>query len=130
MPCFSYFLQKGLAKVDDDFKNSDDPSKQVSKSDLKYLENFTNPYVKIILVCIVCNKELSMKYQSTWKRHYLTHVNDEDKPFKCVHCNRAFVQSTQLTSHMKKHAKERLEGIGAPTAFVKAEFKSPLDFNC
>ena len=78
----------------------------LSKDNLKYLENFSNPYVKIILVCIKCNKELSMKFQSTWKRHYLTHVDDAEKPFKCEVCGKAFVQSTQLTSHMKRHAKE------------------------
>ena len=85
----------------------------LSKDNLKYLENFSNPYVKIILVCIKCNEELSMKFQSTWKRHYLTHVDDAEKPFKCQVCGKAFVQPTQLTSHMKRHAKE---GKPLPTA--------------
>jgi len=99
----------------------------LSKDNLKYLENFSNPYVKIILVCIKCNKELSMKFQSTWKRHYLTHVDDADKPFKCKECGKAFVQSTQLTSHMKKHARddkqrvERAMGMNPPT-LVKTEY--------
>jgi len=112
---------------------SDSPRKlppktaDLSKDNLKYLENFSNPYVKIILVCIKCNKELSMKFQSTWKRHYLTHVDDADKPFKCQECGKAFVQSTQLTSHMKKHArdnKERVERAMSmnPPSQVKTEY--------
>ena len=77
-----------------------------SNSDLKYLENFNNPYVKIILACKVCNKEQSMKFQNTWKRHFLTHSSDEDKPHKCEICGKATVTAQQMKSHMNTHSKK------------------------
>jgi len=80
--------------------------KQINTSGLKYLENFTNPYVKIILACRECNKEQSPKYPTTWKRHYLTHASKEEKPHKCPHCDKAFVTSSNLKSHMKSHFKK------------------------
>ena len=105
-----------------DLKNSSDSSKQLSKSDLKHLENFSNPYVKIILACTVCNKEQSLKYQSTWKRHFLTHASDDNKPFQCTVCNKAFVQSTQLTSHMKRHMQKNQESISnTDSLYIKPE---------
>ena len=81
-------------------------SKHFAQGDVKYIDNFENPYVRIIIVCKVCSKEQSIKHQSSWKRHYLTHASDENKPFKCDHCTKAFVQKTALNSHMKKHVKE------------------------
>lgn len=76
--------------------------KQVSPSDLKYLENFSNPYVKLIVACRICNKEQSFKYQATWKRHFLTH--GDDKPYKCSVCPKSFIQAFQLRNHYKnKH---------------------------
>merc|ERR1712179_69214 len=73
-----------------------------NNSTLKYLENFDNPYVKVIVVCKVCNKEAS-KASSKWKRHYLSHVSEEDRPFKCEVCNQGFIQKIHLQKHMKKH---------------------------
>ena len=76
-------------------------------STLKYLENFTNPYVKVIVVCKICNKEQSLQYQRNWKPHYLTHVSDEEKPHKCVFCGKSFVTTTNLKTHLKTHKKEK-----------------------
>ena len=91
-------------------------SKSISNSGLKYLENFENPYVKITLVCKVCNKEQSLKYPNTWKRHFLTHAAKEDLPHKCTFCEKAFVTSTNLKNHMKTHMKG-----AAAVAVVKEE---------
>lgn len=75
-----------------------------SKFDLKYLEAFDNPYVKISVVCKICSKEQSLKYQATWKRHYLTHV--DDKPYKCDYCKKSFIQQMQLRKHIDTHIKK------------------------
>ena len=72
-------------------------------STLKYIENFSNPYVKIILVCKICNKEQSLKFSHNWKTHYLSHVSNEEKPHKCQFCPKAFVTAPQLKKHMKQH---------------------------
>ena len=72
---------------------------------LRYIESFENPYVKIILVCKQCNKEMNMKRTDTWKVHYYTHVSNDDKPHKCQYCDQGFVQPNQLNRHVqKKHA--------------------------
>lgn len=75
------------------------PRKSLGASDLKYLESFENPYVKIALQCKVCGKEQSLKYQHTWKRHFLTHASDEEKPFSCTLCPKSFIRSSQLRNH-------------------------------
>lgn len=75
------------------------PRKSLGVSDLKYLESFENPYVKITLQCKVCGKEQSLKHQHTWKRHFLTHASDEEKPFKCTLCSKSFIRSSQLRNH-------------------------------
>ena len=80
--------------------------RSISNSDLKYLENFSSPYVKIIVACKVCNKEQSMKFQNHWKRHFLTHSSDEDKPHKCAVCGKAMVTAQQLQNHMKSHERK------------------------
>ena len=74
-------------------------------SSLKYLENFNSPYVKVIIVCKICNKEAS-KSARNWKAHYLTHASNEEKPHKCPVCNQGFVQTNNLRAHMKKHMKK------------------------
>lgn len=83
-------------------------SSTLNSTGVKYLENFDNPYVKIILVCKICNKEQSLKYANTWKRHYLTHAAKEDLPHKCTLCEKAFVTSTNLKNHMKIHSKAKV----------------------
>ena len=50
----------------------------------------------------MCDKKQSLKHQSSWKRHFLTHSSVEDRPFKCEHCNRGFVQSGNLKLHIQK----------------------------
>ena len=79
-----------------------EPKRQNGLSDLKFLETFTNPYVKVCVFCKVCDKKQSLKHQSSWKRHFLTHSSVEDRPFKCEHCNRGFVQSGNLKLHIQK----------------------------
>lgn len=74
-------------------------------SDLKFLENFDNPYVRISVFCKVCSKEQSLKYQHTWKRHFLTHSSKDDLPNKCPHCGKGFIQAHDMRKHVeRKHA--------------------------
>jgi len=75
-------------------------------SDLKCLESFSNPYVKIIVCCKICNKEQSLKFRFTWKRHYLTHASPEGKPFKCTFCEKTFSRSDGFKLHLKRHQTE------------------------
>ena len=79
--------------------------KPLNSSGLKYLDGFTNPYVKIILVCKLCNKEQASKCTSNWKAHYLTHT--AEKRHKCELCAKTFVQTNHLKAHMSKHLKEQ-----------------------
>ena len=89
--------------------------KPINNAGLKYLENFNNPYVKIVPVCKQCNKEQSLKYPGTWKRHFLTHAAKEDLPHKCDLCFRAFVTATNLKNHKKVHNKNKAPKIEAPS---------------
>lgn len=48
-----------------------------------------------------------MKRTDTWKVHYFTHVSNENKPYKCPHCDQGFVQPAPLNKHIqKKHGKK------------------------
>jgi len=79
----------------------------MSASDLKNLEHFSNPYVKLNVSCKICNKEQPFKYQSNWRRHYLTHA--EEKPHTCLYCDKSFVQADKLKLHIKaRHPKNEL----------------------
>ena len=78
----------------------------INNSTLKYLENFDNPYVKVTVSCKVCSKEAS-KNPAQWKVHYLTHVSESERPFKCEQCGKGFVQKIHLQNHMKKHVKQQ-----------------------
>ena len=77
-------------------------AKQVVGS-LKYIENFSNPYVKIILVCKICNKEQSLRFSNNWRQHYLTHAAHNEKPHKCQHCNKSFIRADRLRQHVNKY---------------------------
>lgn len=96
-------------KTESSYKSSPSNSQIKTKTStgnaaaLKYIENFTNQYVKIILVCKICNKEQSLKFSHNWKKHYLSHVSDEEKPHKCPHCPKAFVTAPQVKKHIKAH---------------------------
>jgi hypothetical protein len=79
-------------------------------SDLKFLEGFVNPYVRVSVFCKICSKEQSLKYQHTWKRHYLTHSAKEDLPNKCSVCGKGFVTSHDMRKHFeKKHAPNKAD---------------------
>lgn len=71
--------------------------KKLNTGDLKFLESFNNPYVKVVVLCKECGKEQSLKHENTWKRHYLTHV--DEKPFKCSLCPKSFIRASQLRTH-------------------------------
>ena len=76
----------------------------IQSSDLKYLENFSSPYVKIVLLCKECSKEMPMKSgPSSWKRHYLTHASEADRPHKCAVCGKGFIENNKLKLHELKH---------------------------
>lgn len=79
------------------------PNQSISSQGLQYIENFDNPYVKVVLVCKICNKEQSMKFSGNWKQHYLTHSSNEEKPHKCSVCGKAFVRHDKMVKHSKTH---------------------------
>ena len=56
-----------------------------------------------MLACKICNKEMSLKFSSNWKKHYLTHATDDEKPHKCTMCMKAFITLTALRKHLVKH---------------------------
>ena len=77
-----------------------DPKQTVSS--LAYLVNFNNPYVKVIIVCKICQKEQSLKFASNWRQHYLTHASNEEKPHKCQQCSKSYIRLDQLKKHVAK----------------------------
>jgi len=88
-------------KTETDHWMQQDGKGAAGTASLKYLENFTNPYVKIIVVCKVCNKEQSLKFSRYWREHFMTH--SDTKPHKCPYCPKSF----QKPSQMKKHAQSK-----------------------
>lgn len=91
------------AKANSDNDNASRLTVNSSPSSLKYLENFKNPYVRAIVVCIKCSKEQPLKFPSAWKTHFLRHLPDSEKPHQCSMCDKGYVQLVQLTAHMKTH---------------------------
>ncbi|XP_066915831.1 zinc finger protein sens-like isoform X17 [Clytia hemisphaerica] len=98
----------GFGKPASNIKSEQDESHGFAKkptsglSDLKFLETFDNPFVKVSVICKVCSKEQSLKYQHTWKRHFLTHASDTEKPHKCHICPKSFIRVAQLRTHLAK----------------------------
>ena len=109
--CYS-FQQKPIKAANADASSSS------NAGSLKYIENFNNPYIKLIAVCKVCNKEQSLKFPSNWRTHYFTHAGDEEKPYQCEICKKGFITLTSYNAHMKKqhsakqaqHANMKTEG--------------------
>ena len=64
----------------------------MSKDDATWLEKWQNPYVKLIIVCRLCNKEQKTMNTTVWKAHFLTH--SDVKPYNCDICQKGFVQTT------------------------------------
>jgi len=64
----------------------------------------------VVICCKVCSKEQSLVSQAHWKRHYLTHVSADERPHKCEHCGKTFVQLSSMKSHVKNiHEKNNQE---------------------
>ena len=77
-------------------------AKGSSTASLKYIENFDNPYVKLIVACKICNKEQSTKWAKVWRQHYLTH--SDKKAHQCPHCTKSFHQTNLLNKLLQaKH---------------------------
>lgn len=70
---------------------------------VKYIEGFSNPYVKLVLACKICNKDMPIKYPGNWKQHYFSHSSSTDRPFKCQFCEKSFVRGDRLKNHVTKH---------------------------
>ena len=72
----------------------------IDTASLKYLENFTSPYVRIVVLCKICSKEQSLKVSKYWRDHYMTH----QKPHQCDQCEKSFRNSYELRKHVQaKH---------------------------
>lgn len=71
---------------------------------LHYIENFDNPYVRLVVVCKICSKEQSLKFSGNWKQHFMTHVSDDEKPHKCSVCGKCFIHNYLLVKHLKTHS--------------------------
>jgi len=93
-------LKQKHFKADSELDSKD--RKTIGTAGLKYLEGFTNPYVKLIVVCRICNREQSLKFSSNWYKHYMTH--SDKKPFQCPHCPKSFVRGDVMRKHIQsKH---------------------------
>ena len=73
----------------------------MSKDDANWLEQWQNPYVKLIIVCRLCNKEQKTMNTTVWRAHFLTH--SDVKPYNCEICHKGFVQTTAYKNHMKNN---------------------------
>ena len=78
-------------------------STNTTTSTAKYIEAFNNPYVKILLACKICSKEMPIKYPGNWKQHFLSHASSSEKPFKCQYCEKSFIRGDRLKNHVTKH---------------------------
>ena len=67
---------------------------------MKELENFQHPFVKIIAVCKICNKEQAFKLSRNWKRHFESHC--DRKSYKCDHCEKSFTAPYLLKGHAQR----------------------------
>jgi len=77
----------------------------VSTDGLKYIQNFSNAYVRLVALCKECGKEQSLKSQHWWAQHYKTHSKVYDH--KCPHCTKSFIRPDRLRNHIQsKHASE------------------------
>ena len=52
-----------------------------------------------------------MKFAFTWKRHYLTHTANGEKPFKCLICGNAYKTKDGLRNHKKKHDQSEVTNL-------------------
>ncbi|XP_066915830.1 uncharacterized protein [Clytia hemisphaerica] len=112
----------GFGKPASNIKSEQDESSNSKKSsglsDLKFLESFDNPYVKVSVFCKVCNKEQSLKYQHTWKRHFLTHSNREDLPNKCPTCGKGFITAHDMKKHIENRHKPKNDLMKIEQKFI------------
>ncbi|XP_066915819.1 zinc finger protein sens-like isoform X5 [Clytia hemisphaerica] len=98
----------GFGKPASNIKSEQDESvigrTPANASTAKYIEAFNNPYVKILLACKICSKEMPIKYPGNWKQHFLSH--SDAKPFQCQHCEKSFIRGDRLKNHIVKHHPE------------------------
>ena len=74
-----------------------------------YIMNFNDPYVRIVLVCKICSKEQHPERPQHWKRHYMTHSDESELPFRCDVCNKGFSRKDTMQKHAKTHVKTENE---------------------
>jgi len=62
----------------------------------------------VLVCCKICSKEQSLSNQGTWKRHYLTHASEAEKPYPCTYCAKRFSRSDVLKIHTKNVHEKKL----------------------
>ena len=62
------------------------------------VDGVTNPYVRSVYQCKVCQRELQWKSRSTWKTHYESHL--DIKRFGCYVCEKQFRMKGDLKTHI------------------------------
>jgi len=81
------------------------PKSSTSADGLKYISNFSNPYVKLVVACKVCDKQLSSKNVVSWKDHNMIH--DKSLGHKCPYCDKTFQRPVVVRKHIAaKHAEQ------------------------
>jgi len=83
----------------DAFKNATPKGALTGNSLATYLDNFSHPYVKLVIVCKGCNKEQKLSLQRNWKRHYLSCTGGNKDSYPCGNCGKSFTSSTTLQKH-------------------------------
>ena len=58
---------------------------KIALRDLRWLQNFNHPLVKLIVICKICNKEIDTFSPTNWKVHYKFHGQ---KGYKCHQCGK------------------------------------------
>ena len=73
---------------------------KIALRDLRWLQNFNHPLVKLIVICKTCNKEIDTFSPTNWKVHYKFHGQ---KGYKCHQCGKRYHQALHYRLHMDRH---------------------------
>ena len=73
---------------------------KITLRDLRWLQNFNHPLVKLIVICKTCNKEVDTFSPTNWKVHYKFHGR---KGYKCRLCGKKYHQALHYRLHMDRH---------------------------